>query len=212
MSPQFLELLILAGIAFAIISKLISVLGATEDRSENRESVFGEPGAKGVLKDVTSTGQFSSPNKAMIVVNESENQFIVQENAESVKKMLLEVKLRMPTFNIFKFLRAAKSAFYMIIEAAEKNNNEELALLIDKRYLQEFELVAAGYGAVNDPINLEAKIADIYTFGNNVFIKVLFSGLNITGKIAKLTEEWTFSKRLDNTPNWYLSNVEHAEG
>ncbi len=50
MSPQIIELLIFAVIAFYIINKLITTLGSTSEEEQTKQkSYFGEP----VIKDVT---------------------------------------------------------------------------------------------------------------------------------------------------------------
>ena len=49
---------------------------------------------------------------------------------------------------------------------------------------------------------LSAKICEVYSFGNSVFIKVLFE-LTDDHK-----EEWVFIKNLlDSSPAWYISSI-----
>ena len=75
-----------------------------------------------------------------------------------------------------------------------------------------FKSIIASYGDIEKSSGLEAKISDIYTFGNNVFIKVLFSGKNIVTKIKDFQEEWTFSKSLIQAgPDWFLTNIERPQ-
>ena len=49
-------------------------------------------------------------------------------------------------------------------------------------------------------------------FGNNIFVKVLFAGKNITDKIKELHEEWTFTKStLSSSPDWHLTNIDRPQ-
>ena len=49
---------------------------------------------------------------------------------------------------------------------------------------------------------ISAKICEIYSFGNNVFIKILFEMTN------DVKEEWAFSKNvLDQNRVWYICSI-----
>ena len=221
MSVQLLELLFFAGIAFLIINKLISTLGTTsDDDPAKRNSYFGENAS---LKDVTNTtanstnvaGNIIKPNflKKKVqdtIINLPE--LIIMDNEQAIIQGLTELRDRMPSFNPGNFLRNAKSAFKMIIEAGTNNNITMLEELVDKRYLSLFSDIVASYGKIQETANLEAKISEIYMFGNNVFIKVVFNGTEVTNSITNLYEEWTFSKSLiAMNNNWYLNNIERLQ-
>ncbi|MGI4776080.1 MAG: hypothetical protein ACRYE9_04085 [Janthinobacterium lividum] len=214
MSAQLLELLFFAGIAFFIVNKFISILGHTnhEDSNSNK-SYFGE---KANLKDVTGTAS------NVIDINfdqdqpDKRNSFkyassIVDENSSKILQNIFELQKRLPSFNPQNFLQNAKSAIVMIIEAAS-NNKESLKLLIDKRFAEQFELISSNYGVIENKDSLEAKISDLYLFGNNVFIRILFIGQNFTSKIDNFREEWTFSKSLiQSSHDWYLTSVDRPQ-
>lgn len=217
MSAQLLELLFFAGIAFFIINKLISVLGTTsdEDPTKNR-SYFGESTG---LKDVTDTTNNSASSLSMpdFLKKKAQNNnidicdLIVLDNEKMIMQGLTALQERLPTFDPKNFLRGAKSAFQMIIELSS-NDQDKLAELLDKRYIEQFNIIAPNYGNVQNISNLEAKISEIYMFGNNVFIKIIFSGNAVTDKITNLYEEWTFSKSLIISGNeWYLGNIERLQ-
>ncbi|WPY00501.1 Tim44-like domain protein [Candidatus Trichorickettsia mobilis] len=220
MSVQLLELLFFAGIAFLIINKLISTLGTTsDDDPAKRNSYFGENAS---LKDVTNTTVNSTNSAGIIkpnflkkkvpdtIVNLPE--LIIMDNEQAIIQGLTELRDRMPSFNPGNFLRNAKSAFKMIIEAGVNNNTTMLEELVDKRYLSLFSDIVSSYGKIQETTNLEAKISEIYMFGNNVFIKVIFNGTEVTNNIANLYEEWTFSKSLiAMNNNWYLNNIERLQ-
>jgi predicted lipid-binding transport protein (Tim44 family) len=116
---------------------------------------------------------------------------------------------RINSFKPIKFINNAKTAFQMIIIAAYKKQQEEIAQLVDKRFLDAFEKIALTYGDFVDSTALSAKYSEIYMFGNNVFIKLLFQGKNVVDKIESLKEEWTFTRNVNTTDtDWFLSNIE----
>ena len=137
---------------------------------------------------------------------------VVPENDTDVKEGLVDVMNRVPSFNIHNFLKGAKAAFRMIIDAAYKNDEKELEQLVDKRYIQHFKGLSAGYGEYTSQNDPELQISEIYMFGNNIFIKILFVGKNITNKIKDLHEEWTFSRSTISSGNeWYLTNIDRPQ-
>ena len=71
MFHQMFKLLIVAGIAFFVINKLISELGSTSDSDPAKQitSFFGES----KIKDVISTSQNTSANIFKIVFNKRTN-------------------------------------------------------------------------------------------------------------------------------------------
>lgn len=218
MSSQLIELIIFAAVAFFIISKLISVLGTTteDDPARQKKSYFGEPAG---LKDVT--GAEKKGYKEGKIINASftdiKNRInlkglIVPENKDSITEGLKQVNARIPSFSPDKFLKGAKLAFKMIIEKAVNNNSTDLGELIDKRYMKAFQDFAFSYGNYQPSATLNVQISEIYMFGNNAFVKVVFTGENITDKISNLYEEWTFTKSLlSSGPEWYLSNIDRLQ-
>jgi predicted lipid-binding transport protein (Tim44 family) len=45
--------------------------------------------------------------------------------------------------------------------------------------------------------------------GNNIFIKILFTGKNITKKTKNMHEEWTFTKStIVPGPQWHITNID----
>ena len=215
MSGQILELIIFAGIAFFIINKLISTLGKTSgDDPAKNNSFFGENiGSK--LKDVTYSTTTASILRPKFLKASQPNLkgVVLEESKEAVEKGLQEVLDKVPAFDIQRFANGAKLAFQMIVESSLQNDEKQLEELVDKRYIESFKATASNYGNFNSNENkLEVYISDIYLFGNNIFIKVLFTGNNITDKIKNLQEEWTFSKStLSSDPTWYLTNIDRPQ-
>ncbi|AFC72368.1 hypothetical protein MCC_03935 [Rickettsia rhipicephali str. 3-7-female6-CWPP] len=210
MSPQIIELLIFAVITFYIINKLITTLGSTEEEQTNQKSYFGEP----VIKDVTYSTVKSNKEEKNIPTTQDIKAFkdiIVEHNITAVVDGMEQVHKRLYSFDPVKFINNAKTAFQMIIEAAYKKDAKELSELIDKRYLEEFEKITPSYGDFFDSSALSAKYSEIYMFGNNIFIKLLFQGKNVVDKIEDLKEEWTFTRNANTKEvDWFLSNIERV--
>ncbi|MFK7968655.1 MAG: Tim44/TimA family putative adaptor protein [Rickettsiaceae bacterium] len=214
MSGQLLELIIFAGIAFFIINKLISTLGSTsnDDPAKNK-SFFGENFSK-TLKDVTYTGSTNVLKPNLLKAKKlGLKDLVLSENKESVEKGLQEVLSKVPTFDVRRFVGGAKSAFQMIIEAALQGDDDQLEELVDKRYIENFKSIAVNYGGLTGNVKkLSVQISEIYMFGNNIFIKVLLLGSDVTEKIKDLHEEWTFSKSaLSSDPAWHLTNIDRPQ-
>ncbi|AFE52870.1 hypothetical protein MA5_03470 [Rickettsia prowazekii str. GvV257] len=212
MSPQIIELLIFAIIAFYIINKLITTLGSTSEEEQiKNKSYFGEP----VIKDVTYS---TVKDHKKVERNVSRTQdikvfkdIIVENNINAVVDGIEQIHKRLYSFDPVKFINNAKTAFQMIIEAAYKKDVKELSELIDKRYLEEFEKIIPSYGDFFDSSALSAKYSEIYIFGNNIFIKLLFQGKNVVDKIEDLQEEWTFTRNANTKEvDWFLSNIERV--
>ncbi|KJW02772.1 tim44-like domain protein [Rickettsia endosymbiont of Ixodes pacificus] len=210
MSPQIIELLIFAVIAFFIINKLITTLGSTSEEEQTKQkSYFGEP----VIKDVTYNTVKSNKEEKNIPAQDIKTfkDIIVEHNITAVVDGMEQVHKRLYSFDPVKFINNAKTAFQMIIEAAYKKDTQELSELIDKRYLEEFEKITPSYGDFFDSSALSAKYSEIYMFGNNIFIKLLFQGKNVVDKIEDLKEEWTFTRNANaKEVDWFLSNIERV--
>ncbi len=218
MSAQIIELLIFAGVAFFIINRLIATLGSTseEDPAKRKSSFFGET----AIRDVTYTtktatsGIFKKNLSQTMVKSHPINPMefdglIVDENSVAIIAGIEAVSAKLPSFQARKFLHSAKAAFELIIEASNDDDIEDLLTLVDKRYIQEFHIFSETYGEFVHGSVLDAKISEAYTFANNIFMKVLFTGEKITSKIENMQEEWTFSRSLiSKNTDWFLTNVD----
>jgi len=212
MSGQLLELIIFAGIAFFIINKLIATLGSTsEEEQSSGKSIFKNKmqGMRDVTNSAKETASILRPkfSKAKKV---NLNGLVVPGAEKEIMEGLSDVVEKLPNFSLDNFLKGAKSAFKMIIQAAAKKNDAELEELVDKRYIDHFKVISSSYGEYSEEqAKLTAQVSEVYTFGNNIFVKILFVGKNITNKIKDIHEEWTFTKStLNSGPEWYLTNVD----
>ncbi len=211
MSAQVIELLVFAGVAFFIINKLIGTLGSTseDDPAKRRSSFFGETD----IRNVTYTTKTPTDNifkKKSPSFNSLElDGLIVKENSVAITTGIEAISAKLPLFQAKKFLHSAKEAFQIIIDTSSEDDIKNLSTLVDKRYIHEFHASSKTYGKFIHGSVLEAQISEAYTFANNIFIKVLFTGTKITSKIENMREEWTFSRSLiSKNMNWFLTNVD----
>ncbi len=213
MSGQLIELIIFAGIAFFVINKLIGALGSTtEDDPTRKANFFGEGGMKDVTPAKNRKSNVVKPQFAR-KVRVNLKGMVVAENEAEVKAGLADVMSKVPSFNLGSFIKGSKGAFEMIIKAGSEENEEELEELVDKRYLEHFRSMAASYGKYTAKSTaLTAHASEIYMFGNNILVKILFAGKNITDKVKEMHEEWTFTKSsISAGSEWHLTNIDRPQ-
>jgi predicted lipid-binding transport protein (Tim44 family) len=205
-SAQLIEIIFLAGIAFFIISKFISLLGTTnEDDPAKNRSFFGEASS---MKDVTDSTPSESPVRQK---KQGLNSIIkiakkIKRQEQASLEELRAVFSIFPNFNPEKFLIGSKSAFAMIIEALGEKDLETIEELVDKRFLDQVKNMHNVYGRLTSK-EVDASIKDSYSLGQAVYVKVLFKGK--TSKVKSLKEEWVFTKNVGQSgPDWYLSNID----
>lgn len=214
MSGQIIELIFFAGIAIFIINKLISILGTTSDddpaKNPSRNGVFGD-NMKEVISEVSNPRRDEGIFALKIKKKFNLAGFVVPEREQEVANGLIDLENKLPNFNIEKFIKGSRGAFQMVIENSD--NDTELEDLVDRRYIANFKDIAQSYGNfISSVEEVKAQIAEVYTFGNNIFIKVLFTGSNLTEKIKHFHEEWTFTKNvMMEGPGWYLSNIDRPQ-
>jgi predicted lipid-binding transport protein (Tim44 family) len=214
MSGQLIELIIFAGIAFFIINKLVGTLGSTSEDDPAKSQSFMK-NSQG-MRDVTG----SAPKKATVLKPKFSKAkkinlkgLVVPGEEKEVMEGFTDVLAKVPNFSIGTFLKGAKSAFKMIIDAGSSEDESELEELVDKRYVAHFKAMSSSYGEYSAKDKaLTAQVSEIYMFGNNIFVKILFAGKNVTDKIKDMHEEWTFTKSiLNSNPAWHLTNIDRPQ-
>lgn len=199
MSPHIIELLIFAAVAFFLINKLLSVLGTTtkEEQARFKDSIFGEPG---ILKDVTAKVE-----DMKYIASDMFNNLLVQENKVSILENLQIITHRMPNFDLTRFVQNAKAAYDMLLKALKTNDTKTIEQLVDKRFIKSFIVMTDKYESIIDSSLLDAKVSELYMFGHNVFVKILFTAA------SSPQEEWTFTKNTQSKgPDWFLSSITTA--
>jgi predicted lipid-binding transport protein (Tim44 family) len=206
MSAQIIEVLIFAAIAFFVISKLIAILGTTDEDRQVGKSRFGE---RSGIKDVTPAGgDWESSFGIQTAIKKKPNidqKLLADPTDKNIISQLEEVSARIEKFTPETFVKNASKAWKLIIESVRNSDNEMIVELVDKRYVESVNERSELYDKVDLKTMPEVKISDVTFFGNSVMIRCLFKVKGIE------LEEWTFSKNQNQpTPNWFLSNIERA--
>ena len=202
MSGKIVEIMFFALVSLFLIHKLLSILG-TADEDDRRgggdqRSFFGEDVD---IIDVTNTG--------MQVRKKPVSFPLAQAGVRS--KEVARVQQLIADFNPDIFVQNAKRAFGVIVGAFVSGDEVMISELVDKRFVSLFYEQVRDYGSIDNLENLTAEISDINIFGNNVIIKVVFSGKGVTTGMKLLRHEWTFCKSaLSQGPNWYLCNMDEV--
>lgn len=208
-----LEVIIFALIAFVIISKMLDILGnVNENEVKDSKSFFGE--AAKSIRTVSSL-KLKTSEKLRVINNLAKK---IQVNAEHYKDFVLAdgsvpaikiidsleaLTLKLPNFDIENFMENVTKALYLSNESIRSNKLEILQYIVDKRFISKMK-----EGKHESLHNLElsllsTKICDVYSFGNNMFIKVLFEMSH------NVKEEWAFSKNLlETNAVWYICSID----
>lgn len=209
---QIIEVIVLAAIAFLIISNFISSVGTVDDDDPALKQ--GQMRNSGSIKDVTNTilngAQEGPSNDRKFNYEEVKKYFsdsLTKEEVLNINSTLGSIDVNMSPE---KFLKCADSAFKMIINEIRNakinldSNNETLSNLIDKRYINQFiNLIDSKNYKKFDLQNTKCLISDSYSFSRSIFINVSFSCSD-----GLLLEEWTFQKTPHSLSNiWVLSNI-----
>lgn len=189
MYGQLLELIFLAGLALILFNRLISNLGVNDE--QNLEH-------KNVIKDVTNTTKVVDVNFDYSIVSHP-NKY------KNVTEGIAKIQENIPNFNPTSFLHKSRKAADMIIKASAYNEKEALLELVDKRFVEEAISTVSAY-KVDFFDNFESKISNISSFGNSIFIEIVWKSKTDDNFIE---ESWTFSRNFSSeSPAWLLVNIE----
>jgi predicted lipid-binding transport protein (Tim44 family) len=219
------EIVIFGIIAFVLITKLIDMLGVTDESDLTKDkSYFGEPKVRNITASVEEKDQQKLKTKAGFIDNmlgyiksaSVYEDLIVGDNLQDKLKIiqtLTSLTKNIKGFDPFKFVSSAKGAFELTLKAVKSSDIKTLEYLVDKRFLSEIQ--SSTYASLSENIKLySAKISEVYSFGNSVLIKMLFELEHIDGfkKTTNDKEEWVFIKNvLDyNNQAWQISSISAA--
>ncbi|MBL1431066.1 MAG: Tim44 domain-containing protein [Robiginitomaculum sp.] len=199
---DLLVLLVTAGVALFVLSKLYAVLG----------------------KDV---GAAPPPPKQKPLVKESAN--LVKEPVSRPDFAgLAALQKTDASFDAGEFLSGAKSAYEMIVLGFASGDRDVLRPLLEDDVYNSYDAAIderekAGKTLQTDIVKMrDVKIIEAETDGNETFITVEFhTDLSMIEKdetgemlekedtgLAEIKEQWTFTRRLNsNDPNWRLVAV-----
>ncbi len=220
MSPYLIfEFLIYTGVVLFLFSRLFNVVGTTSEDDPARQNSYVNDEeslvknvADGYNEEITGTGNYSDSGAYTTKFNfkATEEETELAQSGNEFTNNLQKLQTMFKNFDPNKFLRGAKNAFPTIIDAANNGEENKLNQLVDKNFKEELKSEAKNYGEITNSENLEAKLSEIYVFGRNATLRVLFESKNgfSTGK-KPIKESWTFIKNTqDTSPNWYLTSIE----
>jgi predicted lipid-binding transport protein (Tim44 family) len=219
MSPYLIfEFLIYTGVVLFLFFRLFNVVGTTseDDPARNNANMADD---ESLIKNVSEgyNGESISPAGDLTNNNYStrfkfkatENETELAQSESEFSSNLQKLQTMFKNFEPNKFLRGAKNAFPTIIDAANNAEDNQLDQLVDKRFKDEIKSISKDYGEILNSQELEAKLSEIYVFGRNATLRVLFESKNGFSGKRPLKESWTFIKNSqDTSPNWYLTSIE----
>ena len=209
MSGQLVEIIIFGVIAVFVISKLFSILGVVEDDDVAKKISQNN---NNTIKDVTGSvqGEYMDPmyqplKNKVSYHPDSLSPILIVNASQDLIESLSAINSKISDFDPFKFIKSAKAAFKIIVDALNNiklGENTELEALVDRRYLPQLIVNKAKYDRLDLNSSLDVYISDVSFFANNILIRLHFY-------INDLKEEWTFTKSQHNAAkNWYLTNID----
>ncbi len=214
---QFLDWLILIGIAVFFISRLRSVLGKTIDDSSAPKK---RTQASKEEKVIHLHGQ-----KQKEAEKEDEALLLADIGDPDVSKGIMAIKSADRNFNVNAFVTGAKMAFEMVLEAFAKGDVKTLESMLAKDVCADFKEAIEARETADEKeeatlVSIEsANITAASCKGKEAKVTVEFVSEQIIitrdkdGKIAdgdssepeRVTDEWTFSRMVNaSDPNWTL--------
>jgi predicted lipid-binding transport protein (Tim44 family) len=179
-----LKLILATAIMLIIFNRLLSVLGSTKAANE-----LGTKDPKRAV-DVTGTGHnLPSVDHKLIVESEKGR---VLENL----KVLCE---KMDTFSLPAFVKGARKAISLAIEATKSGDEKTMSSLTDPGLVQLLQNIKHRFNDASGTQGMGAKVCRVQMFNNKAFI---------TLSVEKPNSQWTFSKHIkQQDPRWYISDV-----
>lgn len=218
-----LELIFFALLSGYIFYRLWSVLGQeSEEDKERRERKRRHFEASMEERVVTPSPRPTSGSRVDIE----------EDNLKSgVREKLRLLQQQDPTFNFSNFIKGAKGAYEMVLDAFAKNDRATLQLLLTAKVydafvaeIEEREQRGETYSVtINSFDKIDVDAIEIH--GAEVFISVRYRTHqimvthNAAGEIIEnkarisipVTEIWTFTRTIGaDEPNWYLSRTQTA--
>ena len=205
MSFELIEIFIFAGIAAFLVFKLYSVLGQKTGFEASKTSSSFEPSQE---------------------AQETQEQTVEESSlSPALKKLIVSLQERDPTFTLEKFIGGATRAFEMILEAFSRGDKSTLQRLCGDKVYQEFEETIEERNARGETHETTlVKIESVRLTGGRIqqdFARLTVefqteqvpllrdrAGKIIEGnlkQIDQVRDVWTFQRDLSRTnPNWLL--------
>lgn len=178
------KLILAAGVMIWVFNRLAAVLGTVQRRRE-----VGSSSTQGML-DVTGTGQ-DLPSVDHKLIEESKKSSVLQN-----LKILNE---RMENFSLSAFVKGARKAMSLAVEASRNNDNKLINSLADSGIGHLFDKLADKFDNNSAAQAMQAKVCGVQMFNNKAFI---------TLSMDCPKSRWTFSKHIKQPdPKWYITDL-----
>lgn len=178
-----LKLIFVVGIMFLVLNRLMAILGSVQ-----RGTAPDARGSK--LLDVTGTGQ----NLPSV-----DHKLIVEAEKGGVLENLKTLCDRMDNFSLPSFVKGARKAMSLAIEAAKAGDEKTINSLSDSGLVQVFQKFAGKFESNSSAEAMRAKVYRVQMFNNKAFI---------TLSMDCPKSRWTFSKHIkQEDPKWYISDI-----
>ncbi len=200
MSGGLIEVLILTAIALVVLSRLYMALGKDDDpRPPGKAPVRGDTGAPARPEEVKIHNNFEPVFTGPAAAG------------------LEEIYKADTTFRPDEFLRGAKTAYTMIVNAFAAGDREKLRPLLDDDVYEAWDAaIKARETKGADPYRLlrlkQAEIDNAEMDGNIARVMMRYEAeLGDGDRVRKAREIWTFMRDVTSPdPNWILDDVEAA--
>ena len=211
---QFFDIILFAILALFLIYRLGSVLGRRQDDQKHRTDPFG-----------ISETQESNGDNVVAMPDRAETPDEAIESMDPLEAGLARIKSVERGFREREFVKGARSAFEMVVEAFAKGDGKVLKSLLDGPVYENFaaairEREKAGHTLETTLVGIdEAEIISAELQDRNAIVTVKFvtgqvnatrdaSGEIVDGdpnNVVQVTDIWTFGRDTRSSdPNWLL--------
>ncbi|MDJ1407777.1 MAG: Tim44/TimA family putative adaptor protein [Candidatus Midichloria sp.] len=212
-----LDLIILAIIAIVIISKLLSILGRSDDDFAEKNNKM-DP----IIEQLYKKNAASREKVDIEIVSAIEAGL-----PQNIRDVFDSIRKKEPTFNADAFLKGAKAAFNIIIQAFAKNDKETLKNLlapsvfkdfanaIDARIAQKqvLEKMVVGINEIEitdadlseDTATIAVKITSDQVTALKDYLGNVLDGNSST--VVTNQDLWIFTRNLRKDKVWFLTNT-----
>ena len=211
---QFFDIILFAILALFLVYRLGSVLGRRQDDQKHRTDPFG-----------ISESQEAKGDNVVAMRDPAELPGESVESTDPLEAGLARIKSADRAFREREFVKGARSAFEMVVEAFAKGDGKMLKSLLDGPVYENFasairDREKAGHTLETTLVGIdEAEIISAELQGRNAIVTVKFvtgqvnctrdeSGEVVDGdpnNVVQVTDIWTFGRDTRaSDPNWLL--------
>jgi len=212
---QVFDIILFAILALFLIYRLGSVLGRRQDDQKHRADPF----------QISSEKQEAKGDNVVTMHSRAEPPKDGDDSIDPLEAGLAQIKSVDRSFREREFVKGARNAFEMVVEAFAKGNGKILKSLLDDPVYENFaaairEREKAGHTLETTLVGIEqSEIVSAELQGRNAIVTVKFvsgqvnatrdaSGELVDGdpnKVVEVTDIWTFGRDTRSSdPNWVL--------